>query len=464
MRVSIRWRLMFWNALAFAFVLVGFAALVYGLSARALYQQTDQRLSSALERLSGDPRVATDTAGRLRYWAFELHEHENIYCIVYDQSGTVRERTPELASDSVLPAPTAPQNTPQIRSQNVPILGRQRLLETKVQLGGQDLVIALMTSLSDVDRELGRLLHVLFFAIPGALIASAVLGYFLARKALAPVEQLRRTTREISAERLSRRLPVTNPGDELGALAVTINEMLERLERSFTEIRRFTADASHELRTPLTAIRTEAELALSKHPGPADQHLLGSILEECQRLTRLTDQLLTLSREDAGVTTQADEALDLAALAAGVVENMRPLAEAKGVALTARLARTATVRGDAARLRQVLYNLLDNAVKYTPEKGRAEVAVEARGSSAVLTVADTGEGIAPEHVPHIFERFYRVDKARTRAEGGTGLGLSIARSIVTAHGGTIDVASTLGKGTVFTVVLPLDSERNGKSS
>src|SRR5262249_45835382 len=191
------------------------------------------------------------------------------------------------------------------------------------------------------------------------------------------------------------------------------------------------------------------------------RQLLGSILEECERLTRLTDQLLTLSREEAGVGVAVPQTLDLAALTSDVVDNMRPLAGAKSVALTMRLAGAVRVRGDPARLRQVLYNLLDNAVKYTPATGRVDVTVAARGSSALLAVADTGEGIAPEHVPHIFERFYRVDKARTRAQGGTGLGLSIARSIVTAHGGKIDVVSAPGQGAVFTVVLPLDSERNG---
>src|SRR5262249_22039892 len=241
----------------------------------------------------------------------------------------------------------------------------------------------------EVDRELSHLLSVLTMTIPVALAVSGVLAYFLARKALAPMEQLRRSTQDITAERLDRRLPVLNRNDELGGLALTINDMIGRLEHPFTETRRFTADASHELRTPLTAIRTEAEVALSKPTAtPEQRQLLGSILEECERLTRLTDQLLTLSREDAGVGVAVPQTLDLAALTSDVVDNMRPLAEAKSVALTMRLAGAVSVRGDPARLRQVLYNLLDNAVKYTPATGRVEVTVEARGSSALLTVAD----------------------------------------------------------------------------
>jgi two-component system, OmpR family, heavy metal sensor histidine kinase CusS len=460
--LSIRWRLTLWITLVLAAVLVGFAGLVYGLSARALYEQTDQRLLAGLERLERDERLLSDATARLRYWAYEFYEHENLFLIVHDAAGKVQERTQELPQDAVPAAPATRAGARRFGSAAVPVLGRQRLLTSGLSVADRTFGIVLMTSLAEVDRELSHLLSVLTMTIPVALAVSGVLAYFLARKALAPMEQLRRSTQNITADRLDRRLPVLNRHDELGGLALTINDMIGRLERSFTEIRRFTADASHELRTPLTAIRTEAEVALSKPTAtPEQRQLLGSILEECERLTRLTDQLLTLSREDAGVAVAGPQALDLAALTTDVVDNMRPLAEAKGVELTTRLVGAVSVRGDPARLRQVLYNLLDNAVKYTPANGRVEVTAEARGSSAVLSVADTGEGIAPEHVPHIFERFYRVDKARTRAQGGTGLGLSIARSIVTAHGGKIDVVSAPGQGAVFSVVLPLDAERDG---
>jgi heavy metal sensor kinase len=268
---------------------------------------------------------------------------------------------------------------------------------------------------------------------------------------------LRRSTQEITADHLSRRLPVVNPGDELGRLAQTINEMIGRLERSFAEVRRFTADASHELRTPLTAIRTEAEVALTRATTTADQqHLLGSILEECERLTRLTDQLLTLSREDAGVAPFVREPVDLQALVRGVAEIMRPLADARGLRPNVDCGDGVEVCGDGARLRQVFFNLLDNAIKYTPAGGEIGVRVERRSGEALVTVRDTGIGIPAEHLPRVFDRFYRVDKARSREQGGTGLGLSISRSIVAAHGGRIAVESFVGKGTTFTVILPLD--------
>jgi heavy metal sensor kinase len=310
-----------------------------------------------------------------------------------------------------------------------------------------------------VDRELGRLLTALAMAVPVALVFSGGVSYLLARASLAPVGRLRTLAREVTADRLDRRLEVANPGDELGGLALTINEMIGRLERSFAEVRRFTADASHELRTPLTAIRAEAEVALGRPGMPAEQQaLLSSILEECERLHRLTDQLLALSREDAGVAPQTREPLDLTTLVAGVVETMRPLAEAKGLRLLSRGDGPVPVRGDPGRLRQVFFNLLDNAIKYTPGDGEVETCIEARGAAAFVSVRDTGVGIPPEHLPRVFDRFYRVDKARSREIGGTGLGLSIVRSIVTAHGGEIDLKSGPGQGTDCTVRLPLDRQ------
>jgi heavy metal sensor kinase len=306
-----------------------------------------------------------------------------------------------------------------------------------------------------VDRELGLLLAVMLLAVPVALALSGGAGYLLARTALAPMDRLRRSTEEITADRLDRRLPGSDSRDELGRLTRTLNAMIARLERSFAEVRRFTADASHELRTPLTAIRTEAEVALARPLNPADcQQLLGSILEECDRLARLTDQLLALAREDAAAARQAHEPVDLAALVRGVVETMRPLAEAGGLRLRLDAGGAVEVRGDGARLREVFYNLVDNAIKYTAEGGEVEVRSGQAGREAVVTVRDTGAGIPPEHLPHVFDRFYRVDKARSREQGGTGLGLSIARSIVTAHGGAIKLESAPGHGTTCTVTLP----------
>jgi heavy metal sensor kinase len=307
-----------------------------------------------------------------------------------------------------------------------------------------------------VDQELRLLLGALLLAVPVALLVSGGWSYLMALTALAPMERLRRSTEAITAARLDRRLPVANAHDELGRLTQTINAMIARLERSFLEIRRFTADASHELRTPLTIIRTDVEVALDKHLSPEEyRDLLGSILEECERLTRLIEQLLALAREDAGAGATAFQALDLSALIEQVVEDMRPLAEARGLALLIAVNARLSIAGDESRLRQVFYNLLDNAIKYTPEGGAIAVRAQWADRIPVVTVRDTGIGIPPEHLPHVFDRFYRVDKARSRAQGGTGLGLSIARGIIEAHGGHIELASTPGQGTTCIVTLPL---------
>jgi heavy metal sensor kinase len=454
--LSIRWRLTLWNTFALAVVLAGFAALVYGLLARALYQQIDQRLLGGLRQLEQDRRLAADPAGRLRYWADELREHDNLSCAAYSPGGEILVRTNELAQVSVPAAPAVDAGVRRLSDRDVPIVGRQRVLEAGVWLGDQDGAVVLLAPLEEVDRELARLRTALLMAVPAALAVTGAVAYLLARKALAPVERLRRSTRAITADRLDRRLPVHNPGDEFGGLAQAINDMIGRLERSFTEVRRFTADASHELRTPLTAIRTEAEVAL-RDPAmpPEQQQLLGSILEECDRLSRLTEQLLALAREDAGAAPSAREPLDLTEVAVEAAETLRPLAEAKNVQLSLPRRDRVGVRGDSSRLRQVFLNLIDNAIKYTHEGGTVEVSCEGHGRNAVVLVHDSGVGIPPEHLPHIFDRFYRVDKARDRGQGGIGLGLSIAQSVVLAHGGRVEVSSVPRQGTTLRVTLPL---------
>jgi heavy metal sensor kinase len=460
MTLSIRWRLTLWNTLGLAVMLLAFAALIYGLLRHALYEQLDRRLVGALGQLEQDERAAAEPGERLRYWIYEWREHENFAAIVYDADGKVWDRTQELATDSVPPVPAIAGSEHRLEDKAIPILGRQRVLVGGLRLGDRSSTVVLMASLEDVDHELGEVQTVLLTAVPIVLLLSGGLGYVLARKALAPMERLRRSTKEITAERLDQRLPIINAHDELGRLTETFNAMIGRLERSFAEIRRFTADASHELRTPLTAIRTEVEVALDKPLNLAEhQQLLGSILEECSRLTRLTDQLLTLAREDARATHQAQEPVDLASLVGDVAETMRPLAEAKELHLRVKANGAAWVRGDAARLSEVFFNLLDNGIKYTPTGGEVEVKIGQSGSEVVVTVRDTGIGIPAEHLPYVFDRFYRVDKARSRAEGGTGLGLSIAQNTIVAHGGRIDLTSAPGQGTTCEVRLPAESKR-----
>ena len=248
-------------------------------------------------------------------------------------------------------------------------------------------------------------------------------------------------------------MPVANPGDELGRLAATLNEMLDRLERSFTQMQRFTADAAHELRTPLAVIRNEAEVAL-RTPRSAEEYtrVLETLLEEVVRLSEMADQLLFLCRQDAGLNPSAREEVRLDELLLAVTENMRLVADEKGVVLVLADNPPCTVRGDAHQLRRVFYNLIDNAVKYTPAAGTVRVASRCDGESVVVTVSDTGVGITGEHLPRIFDRFYRVDQSR--AGDGAGLGLAICRSVVRATGGSIEVTSEVGRGSKFTMELP----------
>jgi heavy metal sensor kinase len=449
--MSIRRRLTLWNAIAFAAVLVGFAALVYLLVARSLRQQADRTAETAFRLMETDGRLVTNADARVRYWVHEFDEHMGVPAGVYRPDGAPVEVNPKLVDHFTGPPPTPPA-----RLTHTDPAGERWAVATKsVRAGDKELVVLLLVPLKEADAELALLARVLAATVPVALLVSAGVAYLLARKALAPVDALRRSADAITAERLHERLPAANPDDELGKLAVTVNAMIERLERSFAEVRRFTADASHELRTPLTAIRVEAEAALDRaETVDGCKAVIGSMLEECGRMALLTDQLLALAREDAGVAQAEPEPVDLGELVGGVAETLRPVAEATRLTFVTELALGVAVRGDPVRLRQVAMNLIDNAIKYTPEGGSIRVTVNRADGLVVFTVADTGEGIPAEHLPRVFDRFYRVDKARSREMGGTGLGLSIARNIVTAHGGAIELSSGV-VGTTATVTLPL---------
>jgi heavy metal sensor kinase len=324
------------------------------------------------------------------------------------------------------------------------------------RLGDSELTLQVGHPQDVVEGALGRLILLMAVAIPATVAFAICGGVFLAGRALNPIDQVTRTASRIGAEEdLSQRLNLRSE-DEVGRLALTFDRMLDRLERAFARQRQFTADASHELRTPLALFRGQIEVALNQRRTVKDyQTILASLHEDAERMSLLLGDLLTLARADAGQENLFRERVDLADVADEVVAVMQPLAEKKAVDLARDQGTSAPVDGDQTRLLQLLVNLVDNAVKYTPTGGRVAVTVDRLANQARLRVADTGVGIAPENVPHIFERFYRVDKARSRAEGGSGLGLAIVEWIVHAHGGTIAVASETGRGTTFTVTLPL---------
>jgi len=270
-----------------------------------------------------------------------------------------------------------------------------------------------------------------------------------------------RRAEQITAERLSERLPVDNPEDEIGHLARVFNDTLAKLERSFEQLKRFTADASHELRTPLTAIRSVGEVGL-QGTGSASYYrdIIGSMLEEANRLTSLVENLLTISRADAGHIRLERSPLRLLQLARETAGLLEVLADEKQQRLTVEGHDSAAVLADRSILRHAVMNLIDNAIKYSPVGGTITVRAERKGDQCVLDVIDTGPGISADHCAKVFDRFYRVDMARSRDAGGSGLGLSIASWAVKAHEGTIELFSEIGRGSTFRIMLPaLDMER-----
>jgi heavy metal sensor kinase len=305
-----------------------------------------------------------------------------------------------------------------------------------------------------MEAQLREILIVLVLGLPLTVILAGLGGYVLARRALAPIDQLGAEARRITADRLHERLSVPNQRDEIGRLAAVINDTLARLESSFDQLRRFTADASHELRTPLSVIRGIGEMGLRETRSSAEyKDAIGSMLEEVDRLTRLVDTLLRLSRGDAGTVRLTQEVIDLGELARDVTSSLGILAEERQQRLQVTSADHVRVSADRLVLRDAVTNVVDNAIKYAPSGSTIDVRVDADPHHATLIVTDEGPGIPAEHRERIFDRFYRIDEGRSREMGGTGLGLAIAKWAVESNGGTISIEST-GAGSSFRIVLP----------
>ncbi len=307
-----------------------------------------------------------------------------------------------------------------------------------------------------VERVLHGLLLSLGIVFPIIVAIAVGGGYVFTRKALRPLDEIVTTAGRITSRNLNERVPVPATGDELERLSASLNRMMARLEESFQHINRFSADAAHEIRTPLAIIRGELENALQVPGTSADlRDTLASALEEAERLSRIAEQLLEMSRLEAGETLIERTHFDFAEMAKTTVEQMRLLAEEKNVQLKFQGQHRVDIEGDPIRLKQIVVNLVDNAIKYTGPGGSVSVSTFPIDGKAVLEVADTGLGIPEEALHQVFDRFYRVDRARSRQLGGTGLGLAIVRSICTAYGGVVGVKSVEGQGTVFRVELPL---------
>jgi heavy metal sensor kinase len=294
--------------------------------------------------------------------------------------------------------------------------------------------------------------------IPAVLLVASGGGYWMSRRALAPVDRIIRDAQSISTQNLQKRLDVPRTGDELQRLSETLNQMLERLDQAFRRVTQFTADASHELRTPVAVIRTTAELALRRPRSTSDyEAALRDILAQSERTTELIESLLTLARADAGQQSLQHSRVHVGEAIRETVETGRRLAASKGLEFTATVEQKGVVVvGDSQALGRLALILVDNAVKYTPVPGKVQLRLDSDGRCAVLQVRDSGIGIPPEHLPQIFERFYRADPARGSESGGSGLGLAIAHWIVQHHGGEITVESKQGSGSTFRVTLPLE--------
>ncbi len=461
--ISIRWRLTIWYGLVLAIVLGVFGTAVYVAMRHGLLARIDLGLGAELDELSEDVQAAQDWPRLFRQLERRFARHD-----VYEFQLSRLDGKPLFVSAGVkpfhFPIPAIPDSLRRLDFESVTLgttnivvkgLGSMRITTGLAPGPDGPLVAQAATRLASIEGELAQLLEVLLLAGPLALGCALGGGYLLARKALSPVDRMVQTAERITATRLDERIDAPRTNDEIGRLARTLNGMIERLERSFEEIRRFTADAAHELRTPIAVLRNEAEVAL-RSPRPPEHYrrVLEDQLEELARLSRLAERLLFLCREDAGLAPRARAPVALEEVVQDVAEHMRVVAEEKGVTLEADPLIPCQVHGDEDQLRRLLYNLVDNAIKFTPARGVVSIETACSAGQARIVVADTGAGIPPEHLPHVFERFYRVDPSRGLDADGAGLGLAIARSIALAHGGTIEIESPPGAGARAILSLP----------
>jgi heavy metal sensor kinase len=331
-----------------------------------------------------------------------------------------------------------------------------RVMTVSVAVNGHVYRVLAAVEMDDFYAAIGRFRRVLLIAIPVLLFAASLAGYFMSRRALAPVDQITKAASDINLHNLSARVEVPNSGDELHRLAETFNAMLDRIETSLKRITQFTADASHELRTPIAVMRTRAELALRRARTESEyQDTIKQLHDELVRTSDLVERLMLLARTDSGVNLLRYARVDLTLLARDAVAQLDPLLQNRRLSIETKVDEGLWADGDAQFLRQLFVILLDNAIKYTPDSGKVTIGVSANGEVAQFTVSDTGIGIESADLENVFERFYRADKARSRESGGAGLGLAIGRWIAEAHGGSISVESKPGIGSEFSVLLPL---------
>jgi heavy metal sensor kinase len=464
---TVRGRLTFWYVSALALILVVFGVAVYVMLSRALHRRVDEALRSTLEisitSLTHDAQEGQSSQSAAQSTTAEL-SHPQQAMMIFDGAGRLLAEHPyeedlhiRLPDLGAIPADEVYLYTVAEESDAD---DHHRLAVRRVRIPPTDTPYIILASqpLEAVEDELESLREILYLATPAVLLLAGLGGWFLARQGLAPVAAMAKRAHQIGAGSLDRQLPVANPRDELGQLATSFNELLSRLDTAFDEQRRFMADASHELRTPLSVMSTAAGVTLKKEHRDEEEYreALQMVAEQTRRLSRIVRDMFILARADAGRYPLQNKALYLNDLLDEVARAGGLLASDKNVSVELLNLPEAAFHGDEDLLRQMVLNLVDNAVKFTPAGGVVRLGLTRRGGEYLLSISDTGPGIPPEARDHVFERFYRADKARSRSEdGGAGLGLAIARWIARAHDGDLRLADSDGTGATFIVRLPL---------
>ncbi len=450
---SVRVRLTLWYVFAMILVLGVYAAAVFAFVSEGVSETLNQRIRGDFQWAAA--MVDQTPEGRITWFDDDPSvDQERPWLQVWSPTGELLFRNVEAEQHPIPQSRELGSSTDDrivtVATSSVPI----RVLSRRGRIGAKQVIIQVARSEGAMQQQLQELVLILVFGLPAAVAVAGLGGFVLASRALAPVEHITERARSISAERLSERLPVDNPDDEMGRLATVFNETLGRLEASFDRMRRFTADVSHELRTPLTAIRSVGEVGLrGQRDEGAYRAIIGSMLEEVDRLASLVDRLLTISRAETGQAPLASEEVDLTALAEDVVGHLGVLAEEKRQVLAVSASGSPRVRGDRLVLRQALINLVDNAIKFSPAGGRVDIVVGETGDAVTVDVTDSGPGIPDDARSLVFERFYRTDAARGETSG-TGLGLSIAKGAVEANGGSLAIEHSSSQGTTFRIRLP----------
>ena len=458
-RLSIGMRLTLWYLAIFALGELVFGAGMWLILRHNVYDMVDDDLETQIQDLSTFLEAQKPDASLSKLQeevkaTFSL-EHSGDYLQLYTENGDIIYRSAILEthpSKLARPARVTSASFWTRRIDGHPI----RFMLDRLNINGRVFIAQTGIPADDAIETLHLFRMYLFMFAPALLLIAAGVGYWMSRRALAPVDALVRTAREIGGTNLSARLEKLSTGDELQRLSDTLNEMLDRIETAFQRVTQFTADASHELRTPVSLIRTEAELALRRSRTENEyQESLQHVLLEAERTTALIEQLLSLARADSGRETLHMQSVNLSDTLRNVVESWRQVAAIRDLTFSVSIDdQDAIVMGDETLLRRLADILLDNAFKYTSAPGRVALTMRLEGEVAIVNVQDSGVGIPTEEQDKIFQRFYRVDKARSRAQGGSGLGLAIAQWIVSQHRGTITVESRPGEGSVFRVELP----------